>query len=239
MKKMMKLLLAALLIVACGCQEEEIITQNSDQIVVVTADEGIHSFGVTTTGKWSVTMDEASKEWCEFVGPDHGDGIGAFSVKYKENKFDGVRRGLRRQAVFTVITADQFTSVTIYFRQSGITPKLEFREKQFVFTHNSEENVLAINTNLSIYEAGDIEYSITGDCKWITSHRISTNGTEIVIAHSKNESEDTDRKATATIAYTDAWGDTFTSTAEILQVAKPVVPEMFEPIKPGEDDDEF
>ncbi len=238
MKKMIMLLLAALLVVACGCQKDsDDITNNSEQIVIVTADEGVHSFGVTTSGSWSVTMDEDAKEWCEFVGPDYGKGIGAFSVKYTENKFDGVRRGLRRQALFTVTTADLSSSVTIYFRQSGLTPKLEFRAKQFIFKYNTTENVLAVNTNLSVYEAADIKYSIKGD--WITSHKINVNGTEIVITHTENDSEDVERRATAEISYTDAWGDTFTSTAEVVHSVKPVKPEMFEPIKPGEEDDEF
>ena len=237
MKKMIKILLAAVLIVACGCQKEEIVTQNSDQIVVVTADAGVHSFGVTTPGAWSVTMDEESKEWCEFVGPDYGNGIGAFSVKYDENKFDGVRRGLRRQAVFTITTGDKFTSITIYFRQSGITPKLEFREKSYTFAHNSLENVLTINTNLSVFEAADINYSVVGE--WITNSRISPNGTEIVVTNTANESEEVERKATAEISYTDSWGDTFKATTEIVQKVKPIIPEMFEPVKPGEDDDEL
>lgn len=237
MKNMIKLLLAAVLIVACGCQKEEILTNNSEQIVIVTADEGVHSFGVTTPGEWSVTMDEESKEWCEFVGPTHGKGMGAFSVKYDENKFDGVRRGLRRQAVLTVITGDEFTSITIYFRQSGITPKLEFRNKVYTFAHNSLENVLTVNTNLSIFEAADIKYSVTGD--WITSDRITANGTEIVITNTANESEEVERKATAEISYVDAWGDTFAATTEIVQLTKPIIPEMFEPVKPGEDDDEL
>ena len=237
MKNMIKVLLAAVLILACGCQKEEILTQNSDQIVVVTADAGVHSFGVTTPGAWSVTMDEESKEWCEFVGPAYGNGIGAFSVKYDENKFDGVRRGLRRQAVFTITTGDKFTSITIYFRQSGITPKLEFREKSYTFAHNSLENVLTINTNLSVFEAADIKYSIEGE--WITSDRITANGTEIVITNTANESEEVERKAKAEISYTDSWGDTFTATAEIIQTTKPIIPEMFEPVKPGEDDDEL
>lgn len=236
MKNMIKLLLAAVLVMACGCQKEEIMTNNSEQIVIVTADAGVHSFGISTPGAWSVTMDEASQSWCEFVGPTQGKGVGAFSVKYDENNFDGVRRGLRRQAVFTVITGDQFTSITIYFRQSGITPKLEFRNAVYTFAHNSLENVLTVNTNLSVFEAADIKYSVTGD--WITGDRITSNGTEIVITNTANESEEAERRAVAEISYVDAWGDTFAASAEIVQLPKPVIPEMFEPVKPDEDDDD-
>lgn len=237
MKNMIKILLAAVLIVACGCQKEEILTQNSDQIVVVTADAGVHSFGVTTPGAWSVTMDEESQEWCEFVGPAYGNGVGAFSVKYDENKFDGVRRGLRRQAVFTLITGDQFTSITIYFRQSGIAPKIEFREKSYTFDYKASENVLTINTNLSVFDVADIKYAVEGE--WITSSRISPNGTEIFVTNTANESEEVERTATAHISYTDSWGETFTATTNIVQSTKPIIPEMFEPVKPGEDDDEL
>ena len=147
MKNMIKFLLAVVLIVACGCQKEEIVTQNSDQIVIVTPDAGVHSFGVNTPGAWSVSMDEESQDWCQFEGPTSGNGVGAFTVRYDENSFDGIRRGLRRQAVIKVITGDSFTSVTIYFRQNGITPKVQFTESINYFTYNTTEFTLPVNTN--------------------------------------------------------------------------------------------
>ena len=236
MKKMMKILLAAVLIVACGCQKEEIVTQNSDQIVIVTSDAGVHSFGVTTPGAWSVSMDEASQEWCHFEGPTSGNGVGAFTVRYDENSFDGVRRGLRRQAVIKVITGDAHTSITIYFRQNGITPKVEFIEKSYNFTYNTTEFLLPINTNLSVFEAENIQYKVKGD--WITSHYITANGAEIHLLTDVNNGEEA-RVAEVEISYTDAWGDTFRSTTTVVQKSKPVAPEQFETLKTEQDDDEF
>lgn len=237
MKSLFKMLLAVVLIAACSCQKEEILTNNTEQTVIVTADAGVQSFGVTTPGAWSVSMDEASQEWCEFVGPTEGYGQGAFSVKYAENEFDGVRRGLRRQAVFTVITGDQFTSITIYFRQSGITPKLTFRESAYTVNFDAEESVLPINTNLSVFEAPQIQYSIEGE--WISGCRLNTAGTELILNHSINESEEVTRTATATISYTDSWGETFTASAELTQLTKPIIPDMFEPVIPDQDDDDL
>ena len=236
MKKMIKILLAAVLIVACGCQKEEIITKNSDQIVIVTPDAGVHSFGVTTPGAWSVTMDEASQEWCHFEGPTSGNGVGAFTVRYDENAFDGVRRGLRRQAVFTVITGDGFTSITIYFRQNGITPKVEFTEKSYNFDYNTTELLLPVNTNLSVFEAEDMHYKVKGE--WVTSHYMTVNGAEIHLFADENSGVD-GLTAEVELSYTDAWGDTFRSITTVVQKSKPVAPEQFETLKTEEEDDEF
>ena len=236
MKNMIKFLLAAVLIVACGCQKEEIITHNSDQIVIVTPDAGVHSFGVKTPGAWSVSMDEESQSWCQFEGPTSGNGVGAFTVRYSENSFDGVRRGLRRQAVITVITGDGFTSNTIYFRQNGITPKVQFTESSYDFTYSTTEFLLPVNTNLSVFEAEDMIYSVKGD--WITSHYMTVNGAEIHLAADVNGGEEA-RVADVEVSYTDAWGDTFRATTKVVQKSQPVAPEQFETIKPEEDDDEF
>ena len=236
MKKMIKVLLAAVLIVACGCQKEEIVTQNSDQIVIVTPDAGVHSFGVTTPGAWSVSMDEESQSWCKFEGPTSGYGVGAFTVRYDENQFDGIRRGLRRQAVITVITGDGYTSTTIYFRQSGITPKVEFTKSSYEFTYNTNEFLLPVNTNLSAFEAENMQYKVKGDC--ITSHYMTVNGAEIHLFAETNSGEE-GRVAEVEVSYTDAWGDTFRATTSVVQKSEPVAPEHFETLKPEQDDDEF
>lgn len=236
MKNMIKILLAAVLFVAYGCRPEEIVTQNSDQIVIVTPDAGVHSFGVNTPGAWSVSMDEESQDWCQFEGPTSGNGVGAFTVRYDENSFDGIRRGLRRQAVIKVITGDSFTSVTIYFRQNGITPKVQFTESINYFTYNTTEFTLPVNTNLSVFEAEDMKYKVVGD--WITSHYMTANGAEIHLSTDVNSGEE-GRVAEVEVSYTDAWGDTFRATTTVVHNSKPVAPEQFETIKPEEDDDEF
>ena len=236
MKNMIKFLLAAVLILAYGCRPEEIVTQNSDQIVIVTPDAGVHSFGVNTPGAWSVSMDEESQDWCQFEGPTSGNGVGAFTVRYDENSFDGIRRGLRRQAVIKVITGDSFTSVTIYFRQNGITPKVQFTESINYFTYNTTEFTLPVNTNLSVFEAEDMKYKVVGD--WITSHYMTANGAEIHLSTDVNSGEEA-RVAEVEVSYTDAWGDTFRATTTVVHNSKPVAPEQFETIKPEEDDDEF
>lgn len=236
MKNMIKFLLAAVLIVACSCQKEEIATKDSEQIVIVTSDAGVHSFGVNTPGAWSVSMDEASQEWCRFEGPTSGNGVGAFTVSYDENGFDGVRRGLRRQAVIKVITGDLYTSITIYFRQNGITPKVEFTESLYSYTYKETEFTLPINTNLSVFEADGMKYEVKGE--WISSHYMTANGAEIHLLTDINEGDEA-RVAEVAVSYTDAWGDTFRTTTTVAQMSQPVAPEQFETIKPEEDDDEF
>lgn len=212
MKNIM-MFLAAALIAVCACQKEEPLTKDSQQVVYATAEAGVHSFGVTAEGNWSVTMDEDSKLWCEFVGPDYGSGMGAFSVKYDANLADGVRRGLRRQAKFTVITDDKFTSVTILFRQGGLTPYVEFRNDTYTLEGDSVENTLAINSNLSVYEAPQIKCSVSGS--WINGYSLSPNGAELTISHTANSGAA--REAVAEISFTDCWGETFTDTAKIVQ----------------------
>ena len=216
--------LAAAFIAVSACQKEEPLTNDTQQIVYATAEAGVHSFGVTADGNWIVTMDEDSKQWCEFVGPDYGSGMGAFSVKYDANLADGVRRGLRRQAKFTVITEDGFTSVTILFRQGGLTPQIQFREETFTLEGNSVENSLAINSNLSVYEAPQIKYSVNGN--WINDYRLSPNGVELKIFHAANSGAA--REAVAEISFTDCWGETFTDTAKIVQSEKQASPEVSE-----------
>ena len=216
MKNIM-MFLAAALVVASACQKEEPLTKDSQQIVYATAEAGVHSFGITAEGNWSVTMDEASKQWCEFVGPDYGSGMGAFSVKYDANLADGVRRGLRRQATFTVITDDKFTSVTILFRQGGLAPHVEFREETYTVDGNSVENLLLINSNLSVHEVPQIKYSVSGN--WVNDYKLSHNGAELIISHTAN-SGTVAREAVAEISFTDCWGETFTDKARIVQSVK-------------------
>ena len=225
MMKNIIMFLAAALIAVSACQKQGFLTKDSQQIVYATAEAGVHSFGVTAEGGWSVTMDEDSKQWCEFVGPDYGSGMGAFSVKYDANLADGVRRGLRRQAKFTVITEDEFTSVTVLFRQGGLTPHIEFKEETYTLDGNSVENSLAINSNLSVYEAPQIKYSVNGN--WINDYRLSPNGVELKIFHAANSGAAT-REAMAEISFTDCWGETFKDTAKIVQSVKQASPEVSE-----------
>ena len=224
MKNIMMFLAAALIAVS-ACQKQVPVTKDSQQIVYATAEAGVHSFGVTADGNWSVTIDEDSKQWCEFAGPDYGSGMGAFSVKYDANLADGVRRGLRRQAKFTVITEDGFTSVTILFRQGGLTPQIQFREDTFTLEGNSVENSLAINSNLSVYEAPQIKYSVNGN--WINDYRLSPNGVELKIFHAANSGAAA-REAVAEISFTDCWGETFTDSAKIVQSEIQASPEVSE-----------
>ena len=224
MKKMM-MLIAAVAIAASACQKVEPLTKDSQQIVYVTADAGIYSFGVTTEGDWSVVMDEDSKRWCEFSGPSYGSGQGAFSVKYNANIFEGVRRGLRRQAKFTVVTDDKFTSVTILFRQSGLAPHFEFRQDTYEIDANVTESAIAINSNLSVYEVPQISYSVDG--AWITSSELSHNGSEVKVYCSENNSG-RERSAQIRISYTDCWGESFSDTATITQSDKAQNPEVTE-----------
>ena len=202
-------------------------------------------------------MDKKAQEWCQFEGPTSGNGVGAFTVRYDENRFDGVRRGLRRQAVIKVLTGDEFTSVTIFFRQSGITPKVVFAEKSYYYDYNTTEMALPVNTNLSVYEAEDMEYKVVGD--WIISHYMTVNGAEINLTADENRGE-VARVAEVEVSYTDAWGDTFRATTTLVQnsengatgpsepsepepdePSEPSEPEqdMFESLNPEEDDDEF
>ena len=217
MMKNVMMFLAAALIAVSACQKEVPLTKDSQQIVYATAEAGVHSFGVTAEGNWSVTMDEESKQWCEFVGPDYGSGMGAFSVKYDANLADGVRRGLRRQAKFTVITDDKFTSVTVLFRQGGLTPHVEFREETYALEADSFENVLLINSNLSVHEVPQIKCSVSGS--WINDYRLSPNGVELTISHTANSGASA-REAVAEISFTDCWGETFKDTAKIVQSAE-------------------
>ena len=225
MRKMMMLFAAAIL-AASGCQKVEPLTNDTQQIVYVTADAGVHSFGVTAQGDWSVVMDEDAKRWCEFSGPSYGSGQGAFSIKYDANLFDGVRRGLRRQAQFTVVTDDKFTSVTILFRQSGLAPHFEFRQDTYEIDGNATESSVAINSNLSVYEATQISHSIKGD--WINDSALSRNGSEVKVYCSVNPDVDTPRTAEISVSFTDCWGETFSDTATIIQSASKQNPEVTE-----------
>jgi hypothetical protein len=225
MMKNIMMFLAAALVAASACQKVEPLTNDTEQIVYVTAEAGIHSFGVTAQGDWSVVMDEDAKRWCEFEGPSYGSGQGAFSIKYDANLFEGVRRGLRRQAKFTVLTDDKFTSVTILFRQSGLAPHFEFRQDAYEIYANETEAAIAINSNLSVYEVPQISYSVEGN--WISGSSLSPNGSEVMVYCSAN-SAGAPRNATIKISYTDCWGETFTDTATITQSDKVQTPEVTE-----------
>ncbi len=226
MTRKMMILLAAAVLAATACKEEVPLTKDSRQTVYVTADAGFHSFGVSAQGDWSVVMDEDAKRWCEFSGPSYGSGYGAFSVRYDANLFDGVRRGLRRQAMFTVITEDRFTSVTILFRQSGLAPHLEFSQDTYEIAGDSMEGVLAIGSNLSVYEAGQISCSVDGN--WIDGVRLNRSGSELTVNCSANPSTQSSRTAEVEITFTDCWGEVFKDTARIIQSARQPAPEVNE-----------
>lgn len=226
MTRKMMILLAAAVFAATACKEEIPLTKDSLQTVYVTAEAGFHSFGVSAQGDWSVVMDEDAKHWCEFSGPSHGTGYGSFSVKYDANLFDGVRRGLRRQAMFTVITEDKFTSVTILFRQSGLAPHMEFRQDTYQIAGDSTQVSLAINTNLSVHEVPKISYSVDGN--WIDGSRMSHSGSHLTVSCSVNPSEESSRTADVEITFTDCWDEVFKDTARIVQSARMPAPEVNE-----------
>lgn len=226
MTRKMMIFLVAAVSAATGCQKEVPLTQDSRQTVYVTAEAGFHSFGVSAQGDWSVVMDEDAKRWCEFSGPSYGSGYGAFSVKYDANLFDGVRRGLRRQAMFTVITEDKFTSVTILFRQSGLAPRMEFRQDEYEIAGDSTEMSLDIDSNLSVHEAQHISCSIDGN--WIDGGGLDRSGSRLTVSCSVNPSMESSRTADVEITFTDCWGEVFKDTARIIQTARQPAPEVNE-----------
>ena len=111
------------------------------------------------------------------------------------------------------------------FRQGGLTPHIEFKEDTYTLDGNSVENSLAINSNLSVYEAPQIKYSVNGN--WINDYRLSPNGVELKIFHAANSGAAA-REAMAEISFTDCWGETFKDTAKIVQSVKQASPEVSE-----------
>ena len=91
---------------------------------------------------------------------------------------------------------------------------MEFREETYTLDANSFENVLLINSNLSVHEVPQIKCSVSGN--WINDYRLSPNGVELTISHTANTGAFT-REAVAEISFTDCWGETFKDTAKIVQ----------------------
>ncbi len=229
MKKIINLILAV--VIAAGfssCNNEVTVvdTENTTVEIFVTPDSGQKSVLVRTEGAWSVSVDEASADWVEFVGATSGKGEGAFTFKYDENRPTDISRGLRRKASIVVITEDQFTSKTIELKQGGVTPTLEFRAESVEISSEAQE-VCRVNldSNLSVDDAKTFKFGIVSPqgTDWLSNFGVSQDLSSIQFSCTENTTGAT-RVAVVSVNYVDPWGETFVSTCGVQQ-SVPVIEE--------------
>jgi hypothetical protein len=192
---------------------------------------------VRTEGNWSVSVDEASSAWVEFVGATSGKGEGAFTFKYAENRPSDTSRGLRRKASIVVLTGDQFTSKTIELKQSGVAPLLVFREETIELSSEAQEVCrVKLDSNLSAADAESFRFGIVSPqgTDWLSNFGVSQDCSSITFSCTENTSG-APRVAVVSVNYVDPWGETFVSTCGVQQ-SVPVIEEPETPENNGSEE---
>lgn len=208
-------LLAMLVILTlwCGCGKDdaaEPVGSCGNREVLLGIDKGVRTIRVAAGDSWSASVSPDSK-WIWIDGPDSGQGEGRITVGYKAN-------GVFPRMAALVISSGSLRD-TIFLKQYGKTPVLEFVTAETEVAGIEGRKELAITTNLPLSLAGKVKFSMTENGKpadWITDCKIE-NDLKTLSCHIGESCSEASRRATLAISFTDDWGAVYDSECLISQ----------------------
>ena len=209
--------IAVLGLCSCGDDEKGLSDPGASKAttVYVNSEGGSTLLQVKSNGEWTVTSDKSTQKWATLESTS-GTGDGSFSIKYKENN------SFARCGVFFVKLAKDNIADTIYLKQYGLQPILDFIAKDAKISAFGKDAVFSVNTNFpasfkSAIKLEAVQPDLTV-ANWITEMALSADLSEVSCKILSNDSK-TERQASLKMVYIDNWGDTIQSAISILQAA--------------------
>lgn len=216
--KYLFLIVALLFVVGCSEDPETQynVNRGGNKTIHVKAESSERSIDVEANGAWEAKVDVASREWLA-VEEASGVNSGAFSIKVNTNNY------FARKGVVLVRVIDKMEPDTIFIKQYGVVPVLEYLDgEEKSYANRNGDYRSAINTNLSDRYSDDVEFVInySEESKdWVDTMYFTPKYDSIVVKLAKNDVF-TKRSATINIIYTDALGEQFATSQFITQDPK-------------------
>ncbi|MEG1699767.1 MAG: DUF5689 domain-containing protein [Alistipes sp.] len=212
------LLSTAFLLIGGGCSDDQTDpttgARGVSSSVYLTAETGTRSIQVEANSAWQVRLAPDTKLWVSIDGADSGFENGSFTVTYKSNN-DFPRKGTILVSSATAQVVD-----TVYLMQSGITPLCQLPDKDFACSSVGAADSVRLDTNVPQALTDALAVKITYDdpavADWIT--KVSLNeALKNVTFTTQDNLAFTPRKARIEVMFTDAWGESYSSSCLVSQ----------------------
>lgn len=187
--------------------------ENRSTSLHLKSDGGTASFNIDTNGSWNVTMAESTQVWASFKGGTSGSGNGSISIEYEANE------GFNRLGSILISIPEISVVDTLYLRQYGQLPLVEFVTKDIAAQGFGTKAVVEISTNMTEDQLKDvlIEFNYqNAEQAWINDFKFADDLKTATFEINKNSSY-SDRTALINLILTDGLGDKYVSTCTVTQ----------------------
>lgn len=198
MKNLLKIMTGLALVSAllCSCKKEVLETQGKSLgVKELYPSAGSFSMYIRTSGVWSVSSPES---WIHVPSGFFKDNYGV-EVKYDSNESHAGLHRFNRLGHVIIKTYDGATADTLYVRQKGIEPFIAFDEENIIPSSGGACSI-PVHTNLGGEQRGSI-VCISSE-GWISSPVFGRDCASVEFDAASGAS----RRASITLAFTDAWG---------------------------------
>lgn len=205
------------LLLGGGCSKDEtepaIGSKGAGSELFVSSDAGSRTIKVATSGAWQVRLTPETRRWVAVDGADSGETGGSFTLNYRTNN------SLPRKGTVLVSSARQQVVDTIYLKQYGTTPLLEFRHAGKQYSAVGSLDSVAIDTNIPLSKK--IDWSVTYDEHsaaepWADSVNYARDFRYFRFRIADNPSFEP-RTARFQLQFQDDWGDRYTTHFTVTQ----------------------
>ena len=211
------------LCIAMGCftsckdeESPEVVTAGESSVITLPADAGSREVEITAAGAWSVERDSLTRQWINIEGK-RGEGNGSFRLVWRNNE------AFPRVGKLVVKLANRLKADTLYVRQYGISPIVEFASATGDTVPSGGRAVqVAFRTNIPAADTARMAVQVVyeGTKKDWVSGPVFTKGMDTLSAMvAANVPGEGSRKARVEVAYTDAWGTRYAALYPVSQVA--------------------
>ncbi|NDV78736.1 BACON domain-containing protein [Dysgonomonas sp. 511] len=210
-------LLLGLAFAFTACEDEDVNARKSGQnrsySISVGSGSGSASFNISANSSWNLSMDAATESWASIQSGTSGNGNSTIEVNYTENK------SFNRLGRIYISIPDVSVVDTLYLRQFGQLPVLEFVAKEFEAHGFGAKAIMQVSTNLpdDLKDRISLEVDYKSEVKdWITDFGLTQDLTSASFTVTKNASS-SDRTANVNLVFTDEWGEKHISSCMVIQ----------------------
>jgi len=208
--------LVAGIILCCftACNKDEISIDNSGNAVVfLDTESGTKQIDIKTNSSWSLELDTETQTFVSIKSNATGTGNATIELHHTQNNsFNRMGR------MFIRVSGKQIVD-TVYLKQYGIAPVLEFMEKSYSALSFTESPVVDFLTNIPVSKANqlsaEVEYNGT-EKDWISNLTFSSDLKKLSFKIAENTNT-FNRTATVKIVFTDGWGERTISECAVDQ----------------------
>lgn len=187
--------------------------ENRSTAIYLKSEAGSASFNISTNSSWSVAMDEDTKLWAGINGATSGSGNGVVNIEYEENE------GFNRQGRILISIPEVSVVDTLYLRQYGQVPVVEFITKE-IKAHGFGAGVsVLVNTNMTEEQLSKVALEVDyegSEPGWITDFKFADDLKSATFTIKRNAAY-AGRTAKVNLVTPDGLGNKYVSTCAVIQ----------------------